>query len=179
MTFTNVFRNTEKLQPSIHSMTRSVLQPIRSRRMTRTVPRSHVNTPDSKVSALTPATRKTLATIGALCVSFAVTASAHASPISSTATPASTQPKMVTVTPVDVNERERDHSRRTDNRETSRGRVVPGSTEIPSKSEAQGVVFLTAGKRPDGTAPRPPMPAPRLEKDDTTAVIAYLMLLSK
>jgi hypothetical protein len=162
-------------------MTRSVLQPIRSRRVTPTASRSQLNPPNSKVPSLTPATRKTLATIGALWVSFAVTASANASRITTVA-PASTQPKMVVVSPAPSSliEQEHDHISRTENDEMLRRKAVaPSSTEGSSKSETKDVVFVSNGKRPDSPAPQPPTPESRPQKDDATAIIAYLMLLSK
>ena len=61
-------------------MTRSLLQPIRTRRVASVTPTS---TPDpGKTPALTPATRKTLAAIGALWVSFGATSALAASPAS-------------------------------------------------------------------------------------------------
>ena len=66
-------------------MTRSLLRPVRTRRVLRT---STVHCADAspETESLTPGTRKTLAAIGALWVSFAVTASATPSVVS----PAST-----------------------------------------------------------------------------------------
>ena len=57
-------------------MTRSLLQPIRTRRVVHSahpVPRKT----DEENSTLTPGTRKTLAAIGALWVSFAVTSTGN------------------------------------------------------------------------------------------------------
>ena len=55
-------------------MTRSVLQPIRSRRIVR--PTQPAPDPAARTTKLSPATRKTIAAIGALMVSFGVNASA-------------------------------------------------------------------------------------------------------
>ena len=85
----------------------------------------------------------------------------------------------VTPAPAAVSERGRDHAPRYHYRELDRSRATPGSTESKSKSEPQGVVFVTTGNRPDDSAPRPPTPESRPKKDDATAIIAYLMLLSK
>jgi hypothetical protein len=54
-------------------MTRSLLQPLRTRRPVR---HSSSNHAELDVTSLSPGTRKTLATIGALWVSFAASASA-------------------------------------------------------------------------------------------------------
>jgi hypothetical protein len=164
-------------------MTRSVLQPIRSRRVTRTATHPWRDNAGSKVPALTPATRKTLAAIGALWVSFAVTASANASPSSGAAiagaTVAQSHSKMVTVSPPsgELTERGREHARRTGSRVIGRSYLVPGSPELPAISEAQHPVLLTTTKRPVGSAPRSPTTDYRQKKDD--AVIAYLMLVSR
>ena len=57
--------------------------------------------------------------------------------------------------------------------------AAPPIAGLPSMSEAQGVVFLTTGKRPDGTTPRPPMPPYRMNTTDASAVVAYLKSLAK
>jgi hypothetical protein len=57
--------------------------------------------------------------------------------------------------------------------------AAPPIAGLPSMTEAQGVVFLTTGKRPDGSSPRPPMPEFRLNTADASAVVAYLKSLSK
>jgi predicted HAD superfamily phosphohydrolase len=57
-------------------MTRSLLQPIRTRRVVHSAPLVLRKT-DEENSTLTPGTRKTLAAIGALWVSFAVTSSGN------------------------------------------------------------------------------------------------------
>jgi hypothetical protein len=46
-------------------------------------------------------------------------------------------------------------------------------------NEAQGIVFLTTGQRPDGSTPRPPMPEFRMNQSDAAAVVAYLKSISK
>jgi mono/diheme cytochrome c family protein len=187
-------------------MTRSVLQPVRTRRIARASNPSPGKTPDHK--SLSPATRKTLATIGALWVSFAVSASvstASANPATASRTNAtSTAPAASTLV-----ERGRYivegvglcadcHTPRTEKGEFDRSRWLLGSAisfqptvpmpwspaappiaGLPSMTEAQGVVFLTTGKRPDGSVPRPPMPEYRLNKSDATAVVAYLKSISK
>ena len=65
-------------------MTRSALRPVRTRRLSHRRARSR-NDPAIDKLAVTPATRKTLAAIGALWVSFAVTASASDIPATSSA----------------------------------------------------------------------------------------------
>jgi hypothetical protein len=59
-------------------MTRSILQPIRTRRVATGGQLLRETAGD--VAALTPGTRKTLAAIGALWVSFAVTSSGKSAP---------------------------------------------------------------------------------------------------
>jgi hypothetical protein len=77
------FSQLSSLNSQLHDpviMTRSLLQPIRTRRMASFNPSP---TPGAdKVSALTPATRKTLAAIGALWVSFGANSALAASPVS-------------------------------------------------------------------------------------------------
>ncbi|MCX6953561.1 MAG: c-type cytochrome [Verrucomicrobia bacterium] len=59
---------------------------------------------------------------------------------------------------------------------------APASSPIaglPTMTDDQAVVFLTTGKRPDGSASRPPMPEFRFSEDDARAVTAYLRSLGK
>jgi hypothetical protein len=58
-------------------MTRSILRPIRTRRVAR--PSTSPNIDNNNANSISPSTRKTLAAIGALWVSFAVSASVSAS----------------------------------------------------------------------------------------------------
>jgi hypothetical protein len=192
-------------------MTRSVLQPIRSRRVVRAVRRSSRDDANIKNPALTPATRKTLSAIGALWVSFAVTASATASSNRTSAlsaAPVQTTMNSTADMPAAVIDRGRyiveevglcgdGHTPRNEKEERDRSRwlgsalpfqptvpmpwapAAPPIAGLPSMSQTQGVVFLTTGKRPDGSMARPPMPEFRLKRDDATAVIAYLKSLSK
>lgn len=46
-------------------------------------------------------------------------------------------------------------------------------------TEAQLVSFLQTGVRPDGSHPRPPMPAYRLNEEDARAVAAYIISLPR
>lgn len=55
--------------------------------------------------------------------------------------------------------------------------VAPPIAGLPSMTAEQAVRFLTHGQRPDGTMPRPPMPAYRLNEDDARAMVAYLKSL--
>jgi mono/diheme cytochrome c family protein len=55
--------------------------------------------------------------------------------------------------------------------------VAPGIAGLPKYTDAQAVVFLTTGKRPDGTVPKPPMPEYRFTRAEAQAVIAYLRTL--
>ncbi len=57
--------------------------------------------------------------------------------------------------------------------------VAPPIAGLPSMNERQAIVFLTTGKRPDGTTARPPMPEFRFNGDDARAVTAYLRSLGK
>ncbi len=53
--------------------------------------------------------------------------------------------------------------------------VAPSIAGIPAGySEEQLVTFLQTGIRPDGTHPRPPMPAFRLNEEDARAMAAYI-----
>ncbi len=58
------------------------------------------------------------------------------------------------------------------------GDVAPPIAGLPSGwTRAQFVTFMTTGKRPDGSLPRPPMPEYRLDAADAGAVAAYLQSL--
>jgi mono/diheme cytochrome c family protein len=58
------------------------------------------------------------------------------------------------------------------------GTYAPAIAGLPANwTEAQTATFLQTGHRPDGSAPRPPMPAYRLSEDDARAVAAYLKSL--
>lgn len=58
---------------------------------------------------------------------------------------------------------------------------IPWATEVPAiagipahYTEEQFIAFLQTGVRPDGSAPRPPMPPYRLNEEDARAVAAYI-----
>ena len=175
-------------------MTRSVLRPIRTRRIAHpsNLPKNETTPP----TTITPGTRKTLAAIGALWVSFAVSASvstASANQVPSAQTNASAAaPASKTLV------RRGRYIARSETGEFVRPRWLLGSAlsvqptvpmpsspatapvaGLPSMTEAQGIVFLTTGKSPDSSMARPPMPGHRLNKADATSVIAYLKSLSK
>jgi mono/diheme cytochrome c family protein len=57
--------------------------------------------------------------------------------------------------------------------------VAPPLAGLPTMTDAQALTFLTTGKKPDGTAPRPPMPDYRFSDDDARAVLAYLRAAGK
>ncbi len=57
--------------------------------------------------------------------------------------------------------------------------AAPPIAGLPSMNEAQAILFLQTGKRPDGSAPRPPMPEFRFNEGDASAVVAYLKSLAK
>lgn len=57
--------------------------------------------------------------------------------------------------------------------------VAPPIAGLPTMNEAQAKVFLTTGKRADGSAPLPPMPPYRFSPEDADAVIAYLRTVAK
>lgn len=181
-------------------MTRSLLQPIRTRRMSRSLasPRTPLA---GKPAAMTAGTRKTLVAIGALWISFAASASA-----ATTAPATSAGAGPVSVDPLArgryIVERvgmcADCHSPRTEKGEFDRSRWLLGSAlpfqptvpmpwspaappiaGLPSMSEADGIAFLQTGKRPDGSMPRPPMPEFRLSFEDASAVVAYLKSLAK
>ena len=187
-------------------MTRSLLRPIRTRRVAR--PSTPPNTENNHANSLSPGTRKTLAAIGALWVSFAVSASvgtASAKPAAPSSANSGSAPA-ATETLVDrgrylvesVGLGADCHTPRTEKGEFDRnhwmqGAALPMQPTVPMPwapaappiaglrpmTEAQGVVFLTTGKRPDGSTPRPPMPPYRLNPADGAAVVACLKSLSK
>jgi mono/diheme cytochrome c family protein len=57
--------------------------------------------------------------------------------------------------------------------------AAPPLAGLPGWTEAQVVTLLTAGKDQKGEPPDPPMPAYRMNKEDATAVAAYLASLGK
>ena len=56
--------------------------------------------------------------------------------------------------------------------------VAPGIAGLPGLNDQQAITFLTTGKKPDGSLASPPMPAFRFNKEDATAVVAYLRSIS-
>ncbi len=55
------------------------------------------------------------------------------------------------------------------------GAVAPSIAGIPAGyTEEQFAAFLQTGVKPDGSSPRPPMPAFRLNEDDAQAMAAYI-----
>jgi mono/diheme cytochrome c family protein len=54
---------------------------------------------------------------------------------------------------------------------------APRLAGLAGWSEEQITTLLETGRRPDGRAPRPPMPAYRMTAEDATAVVAYLRSL--
>jgi mono/diheme cytochrome c family protein len=57
--------------------------------------------------------------------------------------------------------------------------VAPPLAGLPTMNDAQALVFLTTGVKPDGSHPRPPMPAYRFNDEDARAVLAYLRAVGK
>lgn len=55
--------------------------------------------------------------------------------------------------------------------------VSPPIAGLPGWSEASAVTFLMTGKEPNGETADPPMPQYRMNRDDATAVVAYLKSL--
>jgi mono/diheme cytochrome c family protein len=183
-------------------MTRSLLRPVRTRRIVRHAA-PPPGKPDSTITNVSPGTRRTLAAIGALWVSFATTASANqVAQSDSQAFAAQTTVEATLARGRYIVENvglcADCHTPRTEKGEFDRGRwllgsalpfqptvpmpwapVAPPVSGLPSMTEAQGVVFLTTGKRPDGSLPRPPMPEFRLNAADASAVVAYLKSLSR
>ncbi|ANP46425.1 c-type cytochrome [Candidatus Viadribacter manganicus] len=58
--------------------------------------------------------------------------------------------------------------------------VAPSIAGIPpGYTEEQFAAFLQTGVRPDGSSPRPPMPAFRLNEEDARAMTAYIATLPR
>lgn len=55
--------------------------------------------------------------------------------------------------------------------------AAPLIAGLPSMTDEQAATFLQTGVRPDGSHPRPPMPAFRFSEGDARAVVAYLKSL--
>ena len=56
--------------------------------------------------------------------------------------------------------------------------VAPPIAGLPTMTDEQAVAFFMSAQRPDGSVPRPPMPAYHLSKDDAVAITTYLKSLS-
>jgi hypothetical protein len=171
-------------------MTRSLLRPIRTRRIVRssTPLRSQTN----RANSITPRTRKTLAAIGALWVSFAVSASvntASAKPVMSAqeTLAAPTSSSAAQVSPggdhVALELQANGNLSLTEKDESDyRGSVLAATPPISgrhSKSEAQRIVFITTGKRAAASVPPAPKPEIRLLPADASTALAYLKSISK
>jgi mono/diheme cytochrome c family protein len=57
--------------------------------------------------------------------------------------------------------------------------VAPAIAGLPTMTEAEAVMFLRTGLKPDGTRLRPPMPEYRLSEADAVALVAYLKSLGQ
>lgn len=55
--------------------------------------------------------------------------------------------------------------------------VAPPIAGLPTMTEPQAISFLQDGKRPDGTAPLPPVPEFRFNAEDARAVVVCLKSL--
>jgi mono/diheme cytochrome c family protein len=183
-------------------MNRTVLPPIRTRRISVTAASIKPGSDPAKAARLSPGTRKTLAAISALWLAFG--ASAHASP------PAEAAPAMTMELKGDplvargrylveqVGLCADCHTPRNEKGAFLREQWLMGSAlamqpmvpmpwapaappiaGLPSMNEAQAMVFLQTGRRPDGSEPRPPMPPYRFSEADASAVVAYLKSLGK
>jgi len=58
------------------------------------------------------------------------------------------------------------------------GEYAPPIAGLPGFTEAQAITFLTTGKDPTGHSPKPPMPPYRFNRQDASAVVAYLRSLA-
>ena len=171
-------------------MTRSVLRPIRTRRVARSsLPPAN----DTQgINSITPGTRKTLAAIGALWVSFAVSASvnpASASPVQAPrAQPTPTLP--VSETQVSPARREdglelyaNSHAPRVEKLAADHRRPVAGGQEANSsrlsEREFQGTVFLKTGTRADRPGSGASNPDSRVAPTASATALAYLKSVSK
>jgi hypothetical protein len=161
-------------------MTRSLLRPIRTRRIVRNtapLPRE-----TNRANSITPGTRKTLAAIGALWVSFAVSASvnpASAKPVSSASEAQVSPGGDHEAVGLQANR----HTARTEKAEPDYSRSVLAATPTispgPIKHEAQRIGFITTGKRADASVPPLPKPELRLLPADASTALAYLKSISK
>lgn len=52
--------------------------------------------------------------------------------------------------------------------------IAPPLAGLPGYTDEQAIKFLTTGARPSGVPVLPPMPAYRFNKDEATAILAYL-----
>lgn len=181
-------------------MNRSTLRPLRTRRFA--FPAAS-RREAAAFSHMKPKTRKTLAALGAVCLAFATSASTFGSPADNApaldaaqqASPVLTRGRYLVE---HVGLCADCHSPRNEKGEFVRDQWLKGAAlpfqpmvpmpwspaapplaGLPSMNEQQAIVFLTTGKRPDGSVPRPPMPEFRFSAEDAAAVVAYLKSLPK
>jgi mono/diheme cytochrome c family protein len=186
-------------------MQRSNLRPLRTRRVAATATTSNAATParPAALAQISPATRRTLGALGALCLSFAATASLAGSPAENAPALSSAQAADAKLTRgrylvENVGLCADCHSPRNEKGQFLRDQWLKGApiafapsvpmpwspaapplAGLPSMTEEQAIAFLRTGKRPDGSAPRPPMPEYRFSAEDAAAAVAYLKSLAK
>ena len=183
-------------------MKRTALQPIRIRRV---LPSAAISSPAALRASAAPTlslgTRRTIAAIGALWLAVAATSHA-AAPAEAAPAPTVVQKSDPLVARgrylvEHVSLCADCHSPRNEKGEFVRtlwqkgaplgfqpampmpwAPAAPMIAGLPTMTEAQGVVFFQTGKRPDGSAPLPPMPEYRFSAEDASAVVAYLKSLA-
>ncbi|MES2695941.1 MAG: c-type cytochrome [Verrucomicrobiota bacterium] len=187
---------------------RSSLRPLRTRRFAPALPaavaakETHTVRVSSRESQQHPA-RKTLSALGAVCLAFAASSASYGSPADNAPEMTSAQKSDAVIVRgrylvEHVGLCADCHTPRNEKGEFVRNLWLKGAplgmkplfpmpwapaapplAGLPTMNEAQARIFLTTGKRHDGSRPLPPMPEYRFGEDDATAVVAYLKSLAK
>ncbi len=182
--------------PSAASSRRRITRAVRSTIAMRSAPTSNLpSVPSMK-------TRKTLGALGALWLAFATTSTAHAAPVDAAPPLGAAQARDPLLTRgrylvESVGLCADCHTPRGEKGQFVTERWLMGSplgfqplapmpwapaspqlAGLPTMTEAQAVTFMQTGKRPDGSAPLPPMPSYRFNEADAKAVVAYLKMLA-
>ena len=187
-------------------MHRSSLSPLRTRRLPSIATPAVASTPavaPVPFSRMKSQTRKTLSAVGAVCLAFAASSHALSSPADHAPPLAREQQANTSLVRgrylvEHVGLCADCHTPRNEKGQFLREQwmkgaplpfqptvpmpwspVAPPLAGLPTMTEEQAVAFMRTGKRPDGTAPRPPMPEFRFNEEDAKAVVAYLKSLAK
>lgn len=189
-------------------MNRSVFRPLRTRRVVCALPAASASATAATVAtAAAPrdSVRKTVSVLGAVCLAFAASSASYGHGAPADVAPALTaeqmkNPKLTRGRYLveQVGLCADCHSPRNEKGQFLTESWLKGSllpmkpivpmpfagmappiAGLPTMNDAQARVFLTTGKRADGSYPLPPMPPYRFSPEDADAVIVYLRSVAK